>query len=677
MDQSITAIDKVKELIENNQLNNHNINHFVLQGGAGSGKTESLKEIIEFISNKYPNQKIACITHTNIAVEEIKSRINNDRLWVSTIHSFLNEQIKNFQKNLKEVLPNIFFLDDDVIENYDIYKKWYDKLLKLNYKLNKDKMPKVIGKRDYDKKSIEYNGLLISKIKEINSQVSKEILLKDFRDVRYNETVFDSIDDGTFSHDSLIRISYLLAEKYSLLSKIISDKFDYIFIDEYQDTDKILIDFLLKKISLKNKTTIGFFGDSMQGIYEGVGDLKEYIEDFKLVYIPKDDNYRCSEQVVNFLNTIRSDDIKQKVALKKNESLESRQDGSVNIYVNKVVKISSNGSFEDKENYISLINNAIKNIRDRCDGVKFKTLQLTNKSIAMELKFSSLFKVFEDRFPNLDQNQIETNLRKIQIKDVVDLIVMFKNNEHNDLILKLKISNLKIRKLADKINIIKHLNYLSTNDLGLNDALEYCCENGLLIKSQRRIDFESQCVSHLESCVSDPIFMELKKLLEEEGLNTYIRAKKMCKHEIDEYDYNYFLSSYRKANFNNSLYSNDLKISEILNYFEYIDEKTISDEKYLTMHKTKGTGIDNVFVVLEEFFWGQYSFKSIYNPDSVTEKIRSKSEKIFYVACSRAIKNLIVLFNYENDNDLNLIKSKFNSFEIIDLNIRDDNVVGQ
>lgn len=676
MDQSITAIDKVKELIENNQLNNHNINHFVLQGGAGSGKTESLKEIIEFISNKYPNQKIACITHTNIAVEEIKSRINNDRLWVSTIHSFLNEQIKNFQKNLKEVLPNIFFLDDDVIENYDIYKKRYDKLLKLNYKLNKDKMPKVIGKRDYDKNSIEYNGLLISKIKEINSQVSKEILLKDFRDVRYNETVFDSIDDGTFSHDSLIKISYLLAEKYSLLSKIISDKFDYIFIDEYQDTDKILVDFLLKKISLKNKTTIGFFGDSMQGIYEGVGDLKEYIEDFKLVYIPKDDNYRCSEQVVNFLNTIRSDDIKQKVALKKNESLESRQDGSVNIYVNKVVKISSNGSFEDKENYISLINNAIKNIRDRCDGVKFKTLQLTNKSIAMELKFSSLFKVFEDRFPNLDQNQIETNLRKIQIKDVVDLIVMFKNNEHNDLILKLKSSNLKIRKLADKINIIKHLNYLSTNDLGLNDALEYCCENGLLIKSQRRIDFESQCVSHLESCVSDPIFMELKKLLEEEGLNTYIRAKKMCKHEIDEYDYNYFLSSYRKANFNNSLYSNDLKISEILNYFEYIDEKTISDEKYLTMHKTKGTGIDNVFVVLEEFFWGQYSFKSIYNPDSVTEKIRSKSEKIFYVACSRAIKNLIVLFNYENDNDLNLIKSKFNSFEIIDLNTRDDNVVG-
>lgn len=675
MDQSIIAIDQVKELIENNQINNHDVNHFVLQGGAGSGKTESLKEIIEFISHKYPNQKIACITHTNIAVEEIRSRINNDKLWVSTIHSFLNEQIKNFQKNLQEVLPNIFFLDDGEIENYDIYKKRYEKLSKLNYKINKNKMEKVIGKRDYDKKSNEHNDLLVAQIKEINSQVSKKILLKDFRDIKYNETVFDSIDDATFSHDSLIKISYLLAEKYSLLSKIISDKFDYIFIDEYQDTDKILVDFLLKKISLNKKTTIGFFGDSMQGIYEGVGDLEEYIENFKLVYIPKDDNYRCSEQVVNFLNTIRNDDIKQKVALKENESLESRQDGFVNIYVNKVVKISSNGSYEDKEKYISSINNAMKNIRERNDGIKFKTLQLTNKSIALELRFSSLFKVFEDRFPNLDQNQIEANLRKIQIKDVVDLIFMFKNNQHNNLILKLKSNNLKIRKLADKVNIIKHLNYLSTNDLGLNDAVEYCYEYGLIIKSQRRIDFENQCISHLESCSSDPVFMELKNLLEKDGLNTYTKAKKLCKQDIDEYDYNYFLSSYRKVNFNNSLYSNELKMSEVLNYFEYIDEKIISDEKYLTMHKTKGTGIDNVFVVLEEFFWSQYSFKSIYNPESASEKIRSKSEKIFYVACSRAIKNLIVLFNYESDNDLNLIKNKFNCFKIIDLSTRDDNVM--
>ncbi|MEF3815272.1 UvrD-helicase domain-containing protein, partial [Acinetobacter baumannii] len=128
MDQSIKAIESVKEIIINNQFQKDGFRNFVLQGGAGSGKTESLKEVIEFISNSYPNQKIACITHTNIAVDEIRSRIKNANLWVSTIHSFLNEQTKNFQKNLQEVLPYIFYIDNSDINDYEDYKKRYEKL---------------------------------------------------------------------------------------------------------------------------------------------------------------------------------------------------------------------------------------------------------------------------------------------------------------------------------------------------------------------------------------------------------------------------------------------------------------------------------------------------------------------------------------------------------------------
>ncbi|WP_151744563.1 UvrD-helicase domain-containing protein, partial [Acinetobacter calcoaceticus] len=168
MDQSIKAIERVKEIIVNNQFKEDNFRNFVLQGGAGSGKTESLKEIIEFISNNYPNQKIACITHTNIAVDEIKSRINNDKLWVSTIHSFLNVQIKNFQKNLQEVLPNIFYIDSSDINDHDDYKKRYEKLSKLNYKLKNKKMDKVVDKRDYDKNTIDYTNFLLDEIKQIN-----------------------------------------------------------------------------------------------------------------------------------------------------------------------------------------------------------------------------------------------------------------------------------------------------------------------------------------------------------------------------------------------------------------------------------------------------------------------------------------------------------------------------
>ena len=60
MDSRIDALDLVKSAI------NHGKN-FILQGGAGSGKTESLKRIIEYITQKYPNKRIACITYTNLA----------------------------------------------------------------------------------------------------------------------------------------------------------------------------------------------------------------------------------------------------------------------------------------------------------------------------------------------------------------------------------------------------------------------------------------------------------------------------------------------------------------------------------------------------------------------------------------------------------------------------------
>ncbi|MDA0629398.1 ATP-dependent helicase, partial [Acinetobacter baumannii] len=116
-------------------------------------------------------------------------------------------------------------------------------------------------------------------------------------------------------------------------------------------------------------------------------------------------------------------------------------------------------------------------------------------------------------------------LKKIQVKDVVDLIFLYKNNRHNDLILKLKKNNLKIKKLDDKINIIARLSYICDNDLGLNEALDYCYENKLLIKSPQRIDFESQSKRHFEQCDSDPVFKDLKTLLERDNLNTYNRAK--------------------------------------------------------------------------------------------------------------------------------------------------------
>jgi DNA helicase-2/ATP-dependent DNA helicase PcrA len=81
---------------------------FILEAGAGSGKTWTLIEVLKFILMEYgasllkSSQHIACITYTNVAANEIHERIENDPLvFVSTIHEFLWSVIEKYQSELR------------------------------------------------------------------------------------------------------------------------------------------------------------------------------------------------------------------------------------------------------------------------------------------------------------------------------------------------------------------------------------------------------------------------------------------------------------------------------------------------------------------------------------------------------------------------------------------------
>ncbi|WNS43078.1 UvrD-helicase domain-containing protein [Paenibacillus sp. MMS20-IR301] len=93
---SIGVVDQVYECIDNSES-------FIIEAGAGSGKTWTLVKALEYIIQKKERQfqkqhrKVACITYTNIAKEEIISRINgNEIVEVKTIHDFLWKIRVNF-----------------------------------------------------------------------------------------------------------------------------------------------------------------------------------------------------------------------------------------------------------------------------------------------------------------------------------------------------------------------------------------------------------------------------------------------------------------------------------------------------------------------------------------------------------------------------------------------------
>lgn len=172
---------------------------FILQGGAGSGKTESVKELLLYLSNTNPSARVICITHTNTAVREIQERIGN-KYPVSTIHSFLHDLIKRYKKNIYSIISPLYLVPEmerlelEDIDNekeynkaeYDKFKKIYEKFARKLYILKKETIDKVTGKKEYDKDPNTYNALLNQQISDLNQYIIEKINSKDYMNIKYN-----------------------------------------------------------------------------------------------------------------------------------------------------------------------------------------------------------------------------------------------------------------------------------------------------------------------------------------------------------------------------------------------------------------------------------------------------------------------------------------------------------
>lgn len=676
MDSKIKPIEQIKQIIDNNQNAEKEFKNFVLQGGAGSGKTESLKQILEYITENYPNKKGVCITLTNVAVDQIKERVEeNNNFVISTIHSFLNDLIKDYKKNIHEVIFEIFKVEKIIREvlptggdekNYNInehekYKKLYGKYSRMLFTTAGEQTAKVIVKKKYEEDQIKNNYDLNEKIEKLNQEILAQIKSVDYGDnnkVRYNDTRYKNFKELSFGHDELLQIAFLLFKKHELLGKIVSDKFDFILIDEYQDTNEKIVDIFLNSILKNNKTTIGFFGDSMQGIYDdGIGDVEQEITDDKLIKIEKEDNFRCSDQVIDFINTIRNDGLKQELALKDLETVDDRK-GVVklyySIYENKPNVFST---IEDKNKYFTALNKLIA--KATFENSDLKKLMLTNKSISGELSFSILYQIFNDRYSEVKE-EIEKTLARIQLIELYELCSAYKNKNYNFVLNKLKKCGFELKSVKDKAKIKRFFDVLLNTTQSVDRVLKFAFNNKLISKSDSYKQYISNKDAFLESLKTNNRFQQLEVLYIDGGNTSarmIVKDSTVSDEEFEEFDKNR-----KRKTFYTELLSEKLKFSEVLNYYNYIDENIISD--YITMHKTKGSGIENVMVVMDEYFWNKYNFKSIYDKTETDLKKKLKNQKLFYVACSRTIKNLFCVRLVSDEAEERQLLDYFNGFEI-------------
>jgi len=255
--------------------------HFVMVAGAGSGKTTSLVKALAQIertqgaSLRRNGQQVACITYTEVAVEEIRGDVGNDELFhVSTIHSFLWTVIKPFQSNLREWVKG----------------RLQEKIGEEQEKIDKPRTREATKARAAEN------------IERYHGQLAEIDRVKGFR---YGTG--SDYTNGVLGHSDILRIGPAFIQDHALMRSVLTRGFPVIFVDESQDTDPAFVEALR---TVARETTqgfcLGFFGDPVQKIYmQGAGPI-ETEEGWET--LEKPENFRCPQAVLRVINRIRAED---------------------------------------------------------------------------------------------------------------------------------------------------------------------------------------------------------------------------------------------------------------------------------------------------------------------------------------------------------------------------------
>jgi DNA helicase II / ATP-dependent DNA helicase PcrA len=580
---------------------------FNMIAGAGSGKTTSLvKALNHIITSKgktlrKQGQQIACITYTEIAAEEIWHDVGNNTLaHVSTIHSFLWTVIRPFQKDIKK-----WVLSNTLQKISDLETKM------ANYGSRVQQQTKEREAKQLEK--LRSSALEISNVPYFNYGTGSNYL------------------KGMLGHDDIVKLVPKLIQEKPLLNVIISQKYPYIFVDESQDTFPDIVS-ALKKIDKDHsgKFCLGFFGDPMQKIYPtGVGEIP--IETGWEI-IKKPENFRCSKNVLDLINLIR----------KQSDGLQQTR-GRVEIIDGKIIPVMGSAQIfilpaDDKRTeYLSKIKVwCSKKFSDEAwnDESKIKIFVIVHRMAAIRLGFPNLYSAMNDDAPSnfkdgfldgtswplkpflnfvlpLVQKKIEG--QKFEVASIAKANspkLMGENLKSPDLPKNLKSIKKAIDILTEMMNekstatVLDIINHIQQNELAVLDSRIIDHMNGKIKVGEAQEEEENSIAKEIES---------IKK---------------------------YF----------------SCPANELWGYLKYFD----NESPFATQQGVKGAEFERVITILddEEGTHKQFSYDKYFGVAALsktdTEKIKegkdnvvSRTRRLFYVSCSRAKKDLVVV-NYTN-----------------------------
>lgn len=659
---------------------------WIFNAGAGSGKTYALVQSLKMLLDKkgpqlyIHGQKVLCITYTNAAADEIKERLGNTPLvLVSTIHERMWEIIGPYKDQLIKLHRTK--LREAIIEKKEQLQEqsWAQAYRNLSEQQKNELLEKINSEhvRDaffqvcnskaqtvraaFPEIAEEFPGLMknignftkiirclcsINSLAKALDKTKRKTCPKVKYDPRLNT---DRLSKMLISHDTLLEYSYLLISRNERLKQIICDKYPAVFVDEFQDTNPMVVKTISSihhhALKIGHSFLVGYYGDIRQNIYDrGVG-AKIFQLHKGLTPIQKEFNRRSSPKIIGVANLIRNDGLIQQSIYEKFPTSE---------VLCEVCPATARDEIVEK----------------LCDRWKISIdnplhcFELTNELVAKKSGFEDIYDFFKNcRYYKRGRNyellrdhllaQDETKLGDVQ--KLLFRLLDFKKKVQND---KTSINNLlQISRVhpdtKSKFNII--------NIRALVDKLHSLSGETLASYLEKLFEFYQLGDDLYDECIRYTIAEEIDSLV---SLKQYmleclfVNADDAVLTDLELQD-----SSTSIDNFLN------IKMDIFECWYDFInrtDKK--SDIIYHTFHSTKGLEFDNVLILLtKKFGRDKEYFSSLLKtfPEKIDAKYDSTeigaARNLFYVAVTRATKKLCVAYLADEQEQLSDVELQLGS----------------
>lgn len=567
--------------------------------GAGSGKTKVLtNRIANLIDNGISPYNILAITFTNKAAKEMKDRVISliggtaSSIQISTFHSLglrilkENYALLGYERNFTIIdSDDVLTIIKKIMKDLNMSKEHYNpREIKNKISSAKNEMMDVekFSKIEFDHKIVEVYKTYQKKLKQGNSV--------DF--------------------DDLLILPIKLFKNFPSVLEEYQDRYKYILIDEYQDTNEAQYTFT-RLLSAKYRN-IFVVGDNDQAIYAFRGANYKNILNFEKDYpeaktILLEENYRSTKNILNAANSVIKNNRER-----KDKNLWSSNETGDKIKYKKVSTEKEEASFVVEE---------IKNLLSQ---------GITEEQIAVLYRTNAQSRTIEEEL--LKKNikyRVVGSFYFYNRKEIKDLLCYLRLiNNHKDDVSLLRIINTPKRGIGEK-TINNLITSAEENNTSLYDT----------ITSGKELAFKELIEELTKDSEKLSITELVDTILEKSGIKKELSSSKLLEDEIRLENLNEFkgvTQTYEEEQGNANLEDFLEEISLVSDITEHQD--SASRVSLMTVHSVKGLEYNYVFIIgMEEGIFPHYNAINDGTNSAIEEERR-----LCYVAITRAKKKLYI-----------------------------------